>query len=331
MADIFYLILVSVLIGGILTSYFEEYEKTILMPLRNLYIFGNTHNRYKSNNVIITKYSHGEGINPVHVAMTVRNSALKILELSVHQINELDIYNLLTTADFFIKTAHTRSYEGLTFYVWEYNFDYPYYGLTAPWISGMAQGHIIEILLAAYKVTDNPKYLKAARLAANTMRVKVENGGVAIEVGNGLWFEEYSHPNVHPPRVLNGHNFALNGLWYITQIDKNYMELFDKGVHGLKQLLPRFDAIIWSMYDLVGTPANRKYQEIHVKQLKELFERTGDKFFLHYSNKFKCQLWFPFSAFYRVIMYPNKFTLFILLSNVILVFILLLIVQQLPL
>ena len=79
--------------------------------------------------------------------------------------------------------------------MWPYNFDYPTYELKAPWYSAMAQGLGIEVLIAAYKITDDDKYLHEARLAANALLVPIEENGVAIYLNNGdngIWFEEYA-------------------------------------------------------------------------------------------------------------------------------------------
>lgn len=166
--------------------------------------------------------------------------------------------------------------------MWPYNFDYPTYELKAPWYSAMAQGLGIEVLIAAYKITDDDKYLHEARLAANALLVPIEENGVAIYLNNGdngIWFEEYAKKTVEPPMVLNGHNFALIGIEKLLLYDETYIELYRKGIKALEYKLPCFDAKVWSRYDLVKLMANPSYQQIHINQLKYLGEKKTMKFY----------------------------------------------------
>ena len=322
---IFGLIFFSILMGGIITTYFVEYEKNILMPVRNKLVLGVWETQTDSD-IPISIYKNGEGVNPVHVALKVLNTAITILEdqnISKTNKNSKEIHTLIDIAKYFESSGEKCLYNNIEFIIWPYNFDYPIYGISAPWISGMAQGYIIEIMLAVYRLTGEHHFLQTARLAANSMAVPIDYGGVAIELSNGvLWFEEYAKQGILPPCVLNGHNFALDGLWYLSLVDRSYKQLFDKGIKGLKLLLPKFDAGIWSRYDLTGIPSNRKYQKIHVKQLQKLYEITNEPLFLIYAKKFKKQLYYPFTAFYRIIVYPNRFLVSIFIGNIIIVFLL---------
>lgn len=315
-------LIVSIITGGMITSYFEEYQRSKLVPIRNLIVLG-TWQSHSEDLIPVSRYRSGEGVNPVHVAETTRSTALRVLEAPSAPvvISPIEARKLLDIADYFVETAQERRYCDSIFYVWTYDFDYPIYKLRALWISGMAQGHVIEVMLAAHAITGDENYLETARLAANAMAVPIEYGGVAIDLGEGLWFEEYAQPGVTPPRVLNGHNFALSGLYYLSLVDGDYRRLFDLGVLGLESLLPEFDKQIWSMYDLQGIPANRKYQRIHVMQLRELYNLTRRETLLFYEKRFSVQLYFPFSAFYRVITYPNTFLVVILGGNILVVFI----------
>lgn len=152
-------------------------------------------------------------------------------------------------------------------------------------------------MLAAYKITKESHFLQTACLAANSLAVPIKYGGVAIKVGEGLWFEEYAKEDILPPYVLNGNNFALEGLWYLSLVDENYKQLFEKGVKGLKILLPKFDVGIWSRYDLTGIPANRKYQKIHIKQIQKLYKITNEPLFFFICQKVQKTIIFSFYCF----------------------------------
>jgi len=313
---------VAVLLGGIMTTYLEDYQMALLMPIRNLLFFGTPH-RDTGDDIPITRYVHAQGVNPVHVAQTVQQLVLKVLDRN-GPLSAKEREAICRIADYFIEHAERRSFDGVEFYVWMYNFDWPTYGIPAPWVSGMAQGHVIETLLACYKLSRNEHYFQAAKLAANAMAVPVEHGGVAVEIASEhpaipanspLWFEEYASPVISPPYVLNGHIFALRGLWYLSQQDQHYQSLFERGVYALRVLLPQFDIGIWSTYDLKGTPALRKYQKLHVKLLWDVYVWTNLPIFQQYAQKFRSQLYFPFTTFYKLVLKPTRFLVVLFLLN----------------
>lgn len=310
-------IAVCALAGLTLTAYLETPETECVRPLRNLIVLGALHERGNSP-FSTTTYQHGRGVNPVHVAQSVRQQVLNLLldferGKEIRRTDEHDL--LIRVADYFVANGKRGERAGRPFCVWQYEFDYPFYGIEAPWNSGMAQGHVIELMVAAYRLTRDPIYLNSAKEAANALAVPIEHGGVAVIAGDGIWFEEYASTSCSPPEVLNGHNFALNGLWHLSRLDPSYVPLFDKGIIGLKQRLAEFDHSIWSQYDLAGTPANRKYQAIHVEQLRELHTRTRDPLFSTYANRFEWQLRLPFHVVYRLTTFPTRLLVALVAAN----------------
>jgi hypothetical protein len=233
-----------------------------------------------------------------------------------NQIRRTDEHDLLIhVAKYFEANGKRGEHADTIFRVWQYEFDYPFYGIQAPWSSGMAQGHVIELMVAAYRLTGESHYLNSAKEAANALAVPIEDGGVAVSAGDGIWFEEYASTSCRPPEVLNGHIFALNGLWHLSRVDPSYEPLFTQGIVGLKRRLAEFDIGVWSQYDLAGTPANRKYQAIHVDQLRELYMRTRDPMFHKYANKFEWQLWLPFHVVYRLATFPTRLLVALVAAN----------------
>jgi hypothetical protein len=303
------ILVLSVVLGLTVTSYVGWYEERLLMPIRNLIVLGQAQ-PHDYDEIGPTVYAHGEGINPVHIAQLARPIALEILEnpFGAMTLSEEDKKKLLDVADFFVREGQIYDSAGVPYKVWWYEFDYPYYGLKSPWLSGMAQGQAIEVLLAAHEITGDERYLETARLGANTLAVDVEDGGAAVHLeGGAIWFEEYAQAGILPPRVLNGHNFALEGLWFLCQRETDYCDLYDRGVLGVRTLLSEFDGGVWSFYDLAGTPANPKYQRIHVGQLRDMAEKTGDEIFGQYANRFEAQRYLPVGALFRRLHYPSRF------------------------
>ena len=72
--------------------------------------------------------------------------------------------------------------------------------------------------------------------------------------------------------------------WQTTG-DKDAQALFAKGVNSIKNRLDQYDAGWWTYYDAIGTIATKKYHNVHIKLVKELYDITGDKIFLEYSKK----------------------------------------------
>jgi O-antigen/teichoic acid export membrane protein len=308
---------VCVVVGCIVTSYFEDRQIAFVAPLRNLIVLGSLHNRGDST-FSPTHYQHASGMNPVHVAMTVRPQTLRVLESFERGQTITRAANhdqLLSVADYFVSSGRKFSAAGAPCHLWQYEFDYPYYGIQQPWRSAMAQGHAIEVLLAAYLLTNRAEYLTTAEAGANGMVLPIDPGGTAIVEGSGLWFEEYASDSGPPPHVLNGHNFALEGLWHLAQFDASYQPLFNRGVTALKQRLAQFDHRVWSSYDLAGTLASRKYHKIHCDQLHTLFHRTHDPFFDGYADRLEAQLHWPFAVFYRLVVAPTRALVALTLLN----------------
>ncbi len=167
------------------------------------------------------------------------------------------------------------------FWVWKHLFPMPVYRLQPPWVSAMAQGEGVSLLLRAYEHTKTQAFLAGARRAFQAYLFPLEQGGVSFfdEEGN-VWFEEY--PTEPPPHVLNGMIFALIGLYEFWQMtgDVDAHRLFFSGVLTLIRFLPAYDAGYGSRYDLLTKRVvDEKYHRIHIAQMRVLFEWTGEELF----------------------------------------------------
>lgn len=165
---------------------------------------------------------------------------------------------------------------------WVYRYDLPFYGPRAPWISGMAQGEAISLLLRMSQMGDSKIYEAAARRAMRAFIYPVSAGGVVQAFPDGApAFEEY--PTAPRSLVLNGFLFALLGVrdYALYFAEAPSQKLFELCVAGLKKNLHRYDTGYWTLYDLHPTRrlANAKYLRIHVQLLRVIAEITGDEFF----------------------------------------------------
>jgi len=173
------------------------------------------------------------------------------------------------------------------FGVWYYEFDW----ITtcechAPWISSMAQGEAISVLVRAYALTQDKKYLETAKLAVGAFEHSVDDGGVRFvdEDGNVFYLEYACEPYLC---VLNGFIYSLFGVhdYYQTTGSQEALVLFNDGIKTLKVKLKGYDTGDWTYYDLIGNKASASYHRTHCYQLFQLYFITGDRYFLEYAEK----------------------------------------------
>lgn len=165
---------------------------------------------------------------------------------------------------------------------WVYRYDSPFYGPRAPWISGMAQGEAISLLLRMSQLGQRATYEGAAQRAMRAFVYPVSESGVVQAFPDGApAFEEY--PTSSPSLVLNGFLFALLGVrdYALHFSDVPSQQMFELCIAGLKKNLARYDTGHWTLYDLhpSGRLANARYLRIHVQLLRIMAAITGDDFF----------------------------------------------------
>lgn len=183
---------------------------------------------------------------------------------------------------------------------WIYDYDLDFYGPKAPWISGMAQGQGISLLLRAAQFGSKNRYLEITQRAYRAFLHPVSEGGVLSYFPDGsIIFEEF--PTDPPSHVLNGHIFTLLGIFDFGLFwhDRAAIELFQIAVNGLKKNLQRYDTGFWNLYDLHPTHrlASPMYVKVHVQLLTILAELTEDTFFQKIANNWKHYLSNPLCRF----------------------------------
>lgn len=168
-----------------------------------------------------------------------------------------------------------------------YRFSFPWrkYGAGAGWISAMAQGEAISVLLRAHSVEGSAGFGDAALRAAEPFRAGVDRGGVVWKSGEDVFFEEIA--NRHAPHVLNGCIYALWGIWELWKLTGEpwLAELSEQCAETLRRWLPRFDTGWWTLYSLMRSSTLRphvatfKYHEFHIAQMHVLFRMFDQRAF----------------------------------------------------
>jgi heparosan-N-sulfate-glucuronate 5-epimerase len=199
--------------------------------------------------------------------------------------------------DDFLKSAswfHNNLVLHGRFFYWEYRFpNHSHAGVhKVPWVSAMAQGIGVSVLVRAMAETGDQTYLVKARAAIEPMLHDLTAGGVSAVVGDGYIFpQEIPSDPPHPPsNILNGAISAYLGIYdyYRITSDASIQKEGEKILKSFASVLDKYDAKYWSFYCLWPKYlASHHYHQLHASQLRILFEISGDQLFLRYAEKFE--------------------------------------------
>jgi len=166
------------------------------------------------------------------------------------------------------------------------------YGCRIPWVSALAQGQGISVLLRAFGLHEDEEYLETARHALGAFGVPVSEGGVLyIDDEDGdWWYEEYACTRAEPSGVLNGFVLALIGIHEYHRFvqDDFSRRLFDQGIRTLRHHLSDFDTNCpykLSYYDRQKHVVSIRYHSFHIKLMEILYGITKEPVFKkHYER-----------------------------------------------
>lgn len=214
----------------------------------------------------------GETYNPAYVAWY----GLVSLERSLRGLDATGRTAFLKQVEW-LQAHAVRREDGAV--VWPYTMDWMegQCSLKAPWISSMAQGLAISVLVRAYRMTARRELLDLARAAAGVFEKNIVDGGVrTLERGYAL-YEEY--PGYPLPRVLDGFLFSLLGLYDLATEtgDPGVFQLYADGIDGLRATLPFWNyRHKWSWYGSHGYLCPPHYHALNGTLLSILGRLTGD-------------------------------------------------------
>jgi len=240
--------------------------------------------KYDKNGVLLKKipYTNNFDYYPVHIA----RFALGNLECYLEKKDKRYKKIFFDQVNWLFKNLVYKD----DFAVWEHHYTLPYYKFNKiPWTHGLGQGLGMIVLLKAYQITEEKKYLDAVMKTLHSFNIDIDKEGVRfMDEEKNIWLEEYAiYP---PPHVLNGFItilFCVNEIYRSTK-DKNALELWNQGLKTVKKKLECYDAGYWSYYDLLRkVPSKENYHRMHVRQLKQLYKLTGFQLFKNKSVKWQ--------------------------------------------
>jgi hypothetical protein len=211
--------------------------------------------------------------------------------------------------------------------LYQFNWQQPWYlSVGVPFTSGMTSGRAIEAFTDAYKLYHSPKYLGYAKTLVRGFYVPIQSGGFTYKEANGWWYEEVADKNLHTPRILDGHIFAITGVneyWLVTK-DDSAAYVVQKGIQALKYALPTYDiGNGWSYYDVYHKVSDKKYHRLLASQIKEVWQITNDNFFCKFYNRWNAPLKSPYVL--RVLEERNRSGVILCVVVVAMIFVTLLI------
>ena len=155
------------------------------------------------------------------------------------------------------------------------NRDSKHFDIKAPYHSCIIQGKAISLLIRAYWVSKDDKYLHLAIESAKAALLGLNLGGTIRNLDSGVWAEEY--PTADASMVMNGSGFFLIGLAELIQEtnDNSLQESFNYLLTTYLSWLPYYkigDKYLYSMYR--WSFCNVHYTGIQKFLYEHLFEIT---------------------------------------------------------
>ncbi len=149
--------------------------------------------------------------------------------------------------------------------------------------SSMAQAEAISLLIRVKRLTNCSDFDSTIHRAFEYMIMPIEKGGTAKYEGEQVYF--YESPA--SPLILNGWIFSIWGIWdYVKEYgDSKAKEILRKTLRTLETELPNYDMKYWSKYGEGKRVASPFYHDLHIAQLKTMFDLTGNNIYKIYAEK----------------------------------------------
>lgn len=164
-----------------------------------------------------------------------------------------------------------------------YRFNYWGEGLSAPWVSALAQGGGLSFFVRLYRVTGDPADLTMARslfLSFRTLGRASHPWAGYVDADGYLRLEEY--PGPRPSHVFNGANFGFFGVYDYAMLTGDPVAIKIARAHltAMRHYASRYRDPGWlSFYDLLHRTQSVHYHAVNRWQLQMLGWMGGGSWF----------------------------------------------------
>jgi hypothetical protein len=313
-------LLISLIIAAIIVQFagdkLEEPVRTLLYRLKGEPVLSYSTDHVDSNGVPYVDYHELRGYTAgkQYNATIVCNYAIDYHKNYLRNKDEDAYRKFFNCVQWLQKDITYKENSALFIFRWKQ----PWYdSVCVPFTSGMTSGLAIQVFTNAYQLTKDSSYLQRCKKLMNGYFIPIEQGGFTYKTASGWWYEELADTARHTPFILDGHIFAITGLYPYWQLTKNDSAriAIDNGIKGLKNSLPNYDIGNGTMYyDKYKKLADKNYHKLLTQQMKQLYDLTGDKVFLQYHEKWKAPLDKPYLL--RIVQQRNVsgLVLFVLMT-----------------
>ena len=227
-------------------------------------------------------YSIGLQGNPHAVS---QNALLLYRKLSDASNETVKTY-FINNVNWLVNTKMLKNNGAFSSYEYSFPWKNGNHTIEPPWRNAMANAEVLSPLTKAYQLTGNSTYSDTAKNLLKSFYIDVKDGGVTYKTpSSGWWYEVYASRNsTKEPRVLSGMIQVLIEInkYYRDTNDNDAKFIFDQGILALKNSLPEYDNNGTSYYDRLGLPANSFYKNLHIIQLKQIYEISHEPIFKTY-------------------------------------------------
>ena len=279
-------------ISPVLKEYYFIFEENRLSKGKDQALI----HRFDSDGIPINRtYIDVRDKDYVYFPISIGQVGLSVFHTLIKTESDNDRKRFLKFCEWFCHNGQPNTELGMR---WLTEVALPQYRNPEPWQSAFAQSRGISVLLRGYQLTSNAEYAEAAEKALLAFTFPVSKGGVTAFTEWGPFYEEYTASV--PTLVLNGMIFSLFGLCDFCRVFPDHelaQRLYQEGLDTLEKILPHFDLNYWSRYNLCRAewypridPATVSYQNLHVLQLRVLYELTGRAVFKSFADRFSDQV-----------------------------------------
>lgn len=187
------------------------------------------------------------------------------------------------------------------FVVYKFDLKRTDYIIKAPWVSAIGSGFVIRALVKIYQLKKDRHLLEIIRQYArpffnihSSVHPKTSKWFTWLDDNGFIWFDEYPGSDNLPSLVLNGHIHSMHAIHSFLKIlpdcqeKEHYLDLYQAALTTIK-----YNALNFRRPNKINRYSIREFNkddylpERTVRQQKELYKVTGDKFFLANANLFQ--------------------------------------------